>query len=133
MKAEHNGERSDRFIESQEAPAMGEHNLNGLASDGLNRFGVPEYWSVGVLGERKKQRFREIENVKSQMPNQILMSNDKKERVIDFWIWNFDIHLTCRFWHLAWIHGDFAKTHFFDPNIPLFQNSFDPSLHHGSR
>jgi hypothetical protein len=37
-----------------------------------------------------------MSNVKAQMSNQILSSKVKK-----FWILNFEIHLTLRFWNLG--------------------------------
>ena len=42
---------------------------------------------------------------------------------MDFWIWDFDIHLTFGFWHLALMHGHFANIAFLDPIIPSFQYS----------
>jgi hypothetical protein len=63
------------------------------------------------------------EATRAQMPNKILMSKGKKERVMDFWIWDFDIHLTFGFWHLALMHGHFANIAFLDPIIPSFQYS----------
>jgi len=56
------------------------------------------------------------------------MSNDKKERVFDFWIWDFDIHLKFGFWHLALIHCEFAKIDSLDLIIPIFLLSITPLL-----
>jgi hypothetical protein len=86
-----------------------------VSSNNTSKF----FWSVGVLRQSEKQPLTQVKNVKAQMPNQIPMSNDKKERVIGFWIWDFDISLTFGFWHLALIRCDFAKIHFFDPIILL--------------
>jgi hypothetical protein len=71
------------------------------------------------------------EATRAQMPNQILMSNDKEDDLSHFWIWDFDIHLTFGFWHLALIHHNFAKLHFFGPSfdysdIPLVHQSSAP-------
>jgi len=54
----------------------------------------------------------------------------KRSELSHFWIWDFDIHLTFGFWHLALIHTYFAKRHFFDPIIASFQYSFDLLLQH---
>jgi len=54
----------------------------------------------------------------------------KRSKLSNFWIWDFDIHLTFGFWHLSLMHSYFAKLHFLDPIIPSFQYSFQPLLHH---
>ena len=36
----------------------------------------------------------------------------------NFWIWDFDIHLTFGFWHLALMDASFVTTHFLDPSLP---------------
>jgi hypothetical protein len=75
-----------------------------MGSAGVSRL---EPWSIGVLRQRKQERLTQVENVKSKS------SNDKEERAIGLWIWDFDIHLTFGFRLLA----------FFRPHhsiIPLF-------------
>jgi hypothetical protein len=60
----------------------------GLKFQWLEVYWSKPFWSTRVLEywgkEKNNGRHRlKMSNVKAQMPNQILMSNDKKERVIE--------------------------------------------------
>jgi hypothetical protein len=78
-----------------------------------SKTGAMECWSTGA-----KEKTKADTDSKCQMTKRSELSN--------FWIWDFDIHLTFGFWHLALIHSHLAKLHFFDPIIPIFLPAITP-------
>jgi uncharacterized protein with PIN domain len=50
----------------------------------------------------------------------------KTSELSPFWIWDFDIHLTFGFWHLALIHSYFDRCFFLCPSVPTFRYSNIP-------